>query len=69
VFRQWTRITGGDPGGAWFLAVLAAVAVASPVLNQVVPASSGLHLSEYGLTLIGKYLCYGMLALAVDLMW
>ena len=40
-----------------------------PVLNQVVPASSAFHLSAFGITLIGKYLCYGMLALAVDLIW
>ena len=58
-----------DRGGAWFLAVLAVVAVAVPVLNLVVPASSAFHLSAYGITLIGKYLCYGMLALAVDLIW
>jgi urea transport system permease protein len=49
--------------------VLAVVAVAVPVLNQVVPASSAFHLSPYGITLIGKYLCYGMLAMAVDLIW
>src|SRR6185312_6409511 len=42
---------------------------AVPVLNQVVPSSSAFHLSAYGITLIGKYLCYGMLALAVDLIW
>ena len=40
-----------------------------PVLNLAVPASSPLHLSTYALTLIGKYLCYAMLALAVDLIW
>ena len=40
-----------------------------PVLNLAVPASSPLHLSTYVLTLIGKYLCYAMLALAVDLIW
>jgi urea transport system permease protein len=34
-----------------------------------VPASSALHLSAFGITLIGKYLCYGMLALALDLIW
>ena len=28
-----------------------------------------MHLSVFGITLIGKYLCYGMLALAVDLIW
>ena len=49
--------------------MLAVVAVAVPILNQVVPASSALHLSAFGITLIGKYLCYGMLALAVDLIW
>jgi urea transport system permease protein len=58
-----------DRGGAAFLAVLAAVAILVPVLNQTVPASSPLHLSTYAITLIGKYLCYAMLALAVDLIW
>jgi len=73
----WKRTTlvarggGGrfDRGGKWFLGMLAAVAVAVPLLNQVVPASSAFHLSPFGITLIGKYLCYGMLALAVDLIW
>ena len=51
------------------LAVLAAVMVAVPILNQGLPASSSFHLSAYGLTLIGKYLCYGMLALSIDLIW
>jgi len=37
--------------------------------HQVVPSSSTFHLSAYGITLIGKYMCYGMLALAVDLIW
>jgi urea transport system permease protein len=73
----WNRTTlvarggGGpfDPGAKWFLAVLIVVAIGVPVLNQIVPASSFFHLSAYGITLIGKYLCYGMLALAVDLIW
>ena len=69
MFRPSNSATARDPGGAAFLAVLAVVAVGVPILNQAVPASSALHLSAYGLTLIGKYLCYGMLALAVDLIW
>src|ERR1051326_4764002 len=60
---------GVDRGGTWFLAALALVAITVPVLNQAVPSSSAFHLSPYGLTLIGKYMCYGMLALAVDLIW
>jgi urea transport system permease protein len=73
----WRRTTlvarGGDPrfdrGARWFLLVLAVVAIAVPILNQVVPTSSPLHLSAFGITLIGKYMCYGMLVLAVDLIW
>jgi urea transport system permease protein len=45
------------------------VAIIVPILNQAVSSSSAFHLSAYGLTLVGKYLCYGMLALAVDLIW
>ena len=58
-----------DRGGKWLLCGLVLVAIVVPILNQVVPASSAFHLSAYGLTLIGKYLCYAMLALAVDLIW
>jgi urea transport system permease protein len=65
----WNPSSTGDRGGKWLLAVLAAVAVAVPVLNQAVPATSAAHLSAFGITLIGKYLCYGMLALAIDLIW
>ena len=51
-----------------FLALVAAVAVAA-VSNQLTPASSLFHLSTYSLALIGKYLCYAMVALALDLIW
>ena len=66
--RDWI-LPPGDRGGTGFLAALAVVAIAVPVLNLLVPASSPVHLSAYGLTLVGKYLCYAMLALAVDLIW
>jgi len=68
VLGLW-NLTRGDRGGAWFLALLSVVAIAVPVLNVLVPSSSALHLSGYGIVLIGKYLCYAMLALAVDLIW
>jgi urea transport system permease protein len=58
-----------DPGGAALLAVLAGLLVAAPLLNLAVPNGSPWHLSTYWLTLLGKYLCYGMLALALDLIW
>jgi urea transport system permease protein len=58
-----------DTGTAWFLGGLALVAILVPILNQVVPPSSPFHVSVFGLTLIGKYLCYALLALSVDLIW
>jgi len=58
-----------SPAGRSLLATLVVVSVLVPVLNQLVPAASPLHVSTYVLTLVGKYLCYALLALAVDLIW
>ena len=58
-----------DRGGTVLLGLLLATAIAVPVLNLWVPASSALHLSVYTVTLLGKYLTYAMLAVAVDLIW
>lgn len=33
------------------------------------PESSSLHVSEFTLSLIGKYICYAIVALAIDLCW
>jgi urea transport system permease protein len=61
----WAR----DRGGTILLAILAAVAVLAPVLNLAIPATSAFHLSTYTVGLVGKYLCYAILALALDLVW
>jgi urea transport system permease protein len=58
-----------DRGGRIFLGVLIAGAVIVPLLNLLPPANSALHLSGYTVTLIGKYMTYAMLAIAVDLIW
>jgi urea transport system permease protein len=58
-----------DRGGGVLIGLLAAVAVFGPALNLLVPESSAFHLSTYALMLIGKYMCYAILALAVDLIW
>ena len=59
----------GDTGGQVMLAVLIFTVTLVSLLNLVVPASSALHLSTYAVTLIGKYLTYALLAVAVDLVW
>ncbi|MBS0533719.1 MAG: urea ABC transporter permease subunit UrtC [Proteobacteria bacterium] len=58
-----------DRGATLFLVLLAAFAIAIPVLNLLVPASSSLHVSTYLVALLGKYICYGLLALSIDLIW
>ncbi|MCG6862674.1 MAG: urea ABC transporter permease subunit UrtC [Chromatiaceae bacterium] len=63
------RALKGDTGGQVMLALLALVAIAVPILNLLVPESSPWHLSTYTVTLLGKYLTYALLAVAVDLVW
>jgi len=63
------RSIRGDTGGQVMLAVLAIIAVAVPILNMVVPEASPWHLSTYAVTLLGKYLTYALLAVALDLVW
>jgi urea transport system permease protein len=46
-----------------------AVALLVPALNLLAPDGSALHLSSYTVTLLGKYMTYAMLAIAVDLVW
>ncbi|MBL8660014.1 MAG: urea ABC transporter permease subunit UrtC [Rhodospirillales bacterium] len=51
------------------LALIAAVGIGVPLLNLLVPPGSALHVPTYMVSLLGKYLCYGLLALSVDLIW
>ena len=43
--------------------------VVFPICNLVVPATSALHISDYTVTLLGKIMCYAIVALAMDLIW
>ena len=52
-----------------FIGVLTAALVAVCLLNLLLPAGHPLHVSTYMVTLLGKYLCYALLAVAVDLVW
>ena len=51
------------------LGLLAALGICVPLLALALPATSALHVSTYTVTLLGKYLTYALLALAVDLVW
>jgi urea transport system permease protein len=43
--------------------------VVLPCLNAFVPAASPFHVSNFAITLYGKYLCYAVLAIGVNLLW
>jgi urea transport system permease protein len=58
-----------DRGGQILLALLLVLGIVVPISHLLIPESSALHLSSYTVTLLGKYLCYGLLAIAVDLVW
>ena len=63
-----TRLYG--PQGWAAIAAFAFVAfVVFPILALVVPESSPFHVSAYWVTLIGKIMCYAIVALAMDLIW
>ena len=58
-----------DRRGRLFLAVLALTALAVPVLNLALPPTSPLHVPTHVVALLGKYLCFAVLALSLDLVW
>ena len=62
------RLLKGDHGGKAFLLLLVAALIAVPILSGL-PADHPYHLSTYTVTLLGKYLTYALLAVAVDLVW
>ena len=65
-----TRLLLNHERGGWiFLAVVALLLVVVPVANLVIPESSLLHVSSYSVGLLGKYLCFALLAIALDLVW
>ncbi|MEO1093087.1 MAG: urea ABC transporter permease subunit UrtC [Pseudomonadota bacterium] len=57
------------PSGWTFLAVLALAATAVVAANQLLPPGHPWYVSSFVVGLLGKYLCYALLALAVDLVW
>ncbi len=63
------RILQDDRGGQMMLLVLAIVTLAVPICNLLIPESNPLHVPTYLVTLLGKYLTYALLAVAVDLVW
>jgi urea transport system permease protein len=63
--KEWI----GDRGWLGYAAFAAVLFVVVPVLRLAVPEGHPLHLSDYYVLLLGKILCYAMVAVALDLVW
>ncbi|MDO6420352.1 urea ABC transporter permease subunit UrtC [Amphritea sp. 2_MG-2023] len=59
----------GESKVAPFVVLLLVVTVLASACNLLLPQDSIFYVSTYTITLLGKYLCYAMLALAVDVIW
>jgi len=66
-----TPLTRLLPRAGWMFYAAAALAlfVVFPVCNLLVPVTSPLHISDFVVTLLGKIMCYAIVALAMDLIW
>ena len=56
-------------GWVSILTLFAIAAVIIPILNLAVPPESFFHVPDYMVSLFGKYLCFALVALAMDLIW
>jgi urea transport system permease protein len=59
------------PTGAWMaiFAVAGVLIVVVPALHLALPATHPLHVSSFWITLLGKFMCFAVVALAMDLIW
>ncbi len=58
-----------DTRGGIFLGAVAAATILVPALALMVPPNSAFALPPYLVALFGKYVCYALLAIALDLVW
>jgi urea transport system permease protein len=65
------RILSSLDGKSWAAlgAFLALALLVVPVLNLGTAEDSAFHISAYAITLIGKIMCYALVAIAMDLIW
>ncbi|MEN0040357.1 MAG: urea ABC transporter permease subunit UrtC, partial [Pseudomonadota bacterium] len=56
--------------GTWIaVAVIFGLALLIAFGNLAMPATSALHVPDYAVALLGKFLCYAMLAVSLNLVW
>ncbi len=58
-----------DKKAIWVIGIFLAVAILVPMANLLIPPGQFGHVPTYMVSLMGKYLSYAILALALDLVW
>ena len=59
----------GPKGWTILLLFAAVIFIGFPVFNLVVGPDSAFHISAYWVTLLGKIMCFAIVAIAMDLIW
>ena len=59
----------GDSIGRYLIYLLAISIFILPILHVYIAEDSIFHVSSYTISLLGKYLCFALLALSLDLVW
>ena len=63
------KVLENDKGGKIVLSSLSIVVFVVAFCNLFIPESSIFHISTFTVTILGKYLAFALLALALDLVW
>lgn len=63
------RLLLSDRGGMLILGMVLLAMIYVPIGNLLVDPSSPWYVSTYTVTLVGKFLCFALLALSMDLIW
>jgi urea transport system permease protein len=63
------KILENDKGGKIVLSTLAIIVFVVSFCNLFVPSDSVFYISTFTVTILGKYLAFALLALALDLVW
>jgi urea transport system permease protein len=58
-----------DRGSVVFISALVTLGILIPLSNLLLPETSIFHVPTYLVPLLGKYVCYAILALSIDLIW
>ena len=62
-------LNGHEAAGWWVIGIIALMLVWVSIANLLVAEHSPWHVSTYTVTLLGKFLCYALLAISIDLIW